>query len=56
MVDEIAGEYQFGSDIGELHILNFAYVINKVFTVPLFFSVFNILDLTDFIKQYFVFL
>lgn len=50
MIDEIAKEYRFGLEIGELHILNFAYIINMTFTILLFFLIlktFRLADLND---------
>ena len=48
MVDEIAREYRFGSDIGELHFLNFAYMINMAFTILLFSFILKTFRLSDF--------
>jgi hypothetical protein len=36
LVDEIAREYQLGSDVSERYILNFAYLINMVFIITSF--------------------
>lgn len=51
MIDEISRQLRFGMEIKELGILNFAYIINLVFSLLIFFFILKTLPILNYLSS-----